>query len=145
VPVCPDALQAMMKVLVRITRNYKCAQIFFEHGGVWKLLMLKNLHHFLGAINLITIVIRHTIEEPKVLKLAMEKVLRAKTQASIPHYYKELFYLLRICGNAICRAPDSFMQLCKESLRADVNIITRRKHCLSIFYCLIKLLVQKCG
>ncbi|XP_059469591.1 E3 ubiquitin-protein ligase HUWE1 isoform X4 [Neocloeon triangulifer] len=126
VPVCPDALQSMMKVLVRITRNYKCAQIFFENGGIWKLLMLKNLHHFLGAINLITIVIRHTVEEPKVLKLAMEKVLRAKTQANIPHYYKELFYLLRICGNAVCRAPETFLQLCKESLRADTNISPRR-------------------
>ncbi|XP_065351363.1 E3 ubiquitin-protein ligase HUWE1 isoform X4 [Cloeon dipterum] len=126
VPVCPDALQAMMKILVRITRNYKYAQIFFENGGIWKLLMLKNLHHFLGAINLITIVIRHTVEEPKVLKLAMEKVLRTKTQANLPPYLKELFYLLRICGNAVCRSPETFLQLCKESLRADSNITIRR-------------------
>lgn len=75
IPVDRDALHALMKVCLRLTRDYKNAEVFAREGGVKLLLEMTQMSSFTGCINLSTLLIRHTLEEPRTLRLAMEKVI----------------------------------------------------------------------
>jgi len=63
-----------MKVCLRLTRDYKNAEVFAREGGVKLLLEMTQMSSFTGCINLCTLLVRHTLEEPRTLRLAMEKV-----------------------------------------------------------------------
>lgn len=75
IPVDRDALHAVLKVCLRLTRDYRNAEVFAREGGVKLLLEMTQMCSFTGCINLCTLLIRHTLEEPRTLRLAMEKVL----------------------------------------------------------------------
>lgn len=79
IPVDRDALHALMKVCLRLTRDYKNAEVFAREGGVKLLLEMTQISSFTGCINLSTLLIRHTLEEPRTLRLAMEKVFARAT------------------------------------------------------------------
>lgn len=74
IPVDRDALHAVLKVCLRLTRDYRNAEVFAREGGVKLLLEMTQMCSFTGCINLCTLLIRHTLEEPRTLRLAMEKV-----------------------------------------------------------------------
>lgn len=74
IPVERDTLNALLKLCLRLTRDYKNAEVFAREGGVKLLLDMTQICSFTGCINLCTLLIRHTLEEPRTLRLAMEKV-----------------------------------------------------------------------
>lgn len=123
-----DLLHAIMRVCVRLTRNFNNAKIFVQEGGVKCLLKMRQISAFNGYEILATVLFRHTLEEPQTLAYAMEKVLRARTLSSIPTTYKELVYLTRQIGSAITRAPETFLDVAKNVLRVDTNVFVRRKY-----------------
>lgn len=120
-----NLLHAIMRVCVRLTRNFSYAKIFVSGGGVKSLLKMRQVAAFTGYEILATILIRHTLEEPQTLAYAMEKVLRARTLVSIPPPYKELMYLTRQIGGAITRAPDVFFNVSKDILRVEYSVYGR--------------------
>lgn len=120
-----NLLHAIMRVCVRLTRNFNYAKIFVQGGGVKSLLKMRQLAAFTGYEILATILIRHTLEEPQTLAYAMEKVLRARTLVSIPPPYKELMYLTRQIGGAVTRAPDIFLNVSKNILRVEYSVYGR--------------------
>lgn len=122
IPVDRDALHAAMRVCLRLTRDFKLASIFAELGGVRMLLDLTQNSAFNGFLQLCTLIIRHVMEEPTTLSLAMEKVLRSMTQATIPATYKELMYMFRMCSSAICRHPEVFKSTAERLLRVDISL-----------------------
>lgn len=91
IPVDRDALHAVLKVCLRLTRDYKNAEVFAREGGVKLLLEMTQMCSFTGCINLCTLLIRHTLEEPRTLRLTMEKVL---------FYYFYLILHVNLCDNA---------------------------------------------
>lgn len=127
VPIERDCLHAVMRMCLRLTRDYEHATTFAEEGGVKLLLDLTSYSAFTGVLPLATLIIRHVIEDPSTLRLSMEKVLRAKTLANIPPGYKELLYLLRNTNAAVCRDPDAFLEVAKRVLRVDCNILVVRR------------------
>lgn len=120
-----NLLHAIMRVCVRLTRNFNFARIFVLGGGVKSLLKMRQSAAFTGYEILATILIRHTLEEPQTLAYAMEKVLRARTLVSIPPPYKELMYLTRQIGGAVTRAPDIFFNVSKDILRVEYSVYGR--------------------
>ena len=74
IPVDRDALHAAMRICLRLTRDFKLASLFAELGGVRMLLGLTQQSAFTGFLPLCTLLIRHVMEEPNTLSLAMEKV-----------------------------------------------------------------------
>ena len=74
VPVEPESLHAVMRVCLRLTRDYKIAVIFAHYGGVHMLLKLNQSSGFPGFLPLSNLLIRHVIEDPMCLKYAIEKV-----------------------------------------------------------------------
>lgn len=77
-----DTLHAVMRVCLRLTRNFENAMIFGGLGGVRLLLNLTLDSSFTGFLSLSTLLIRHVMEEPHTLRHAMEKVLEITV-----HYY----------------------------------------------------------
>jgi E3 ubiquitin-protein ligase HUWE1 len=74
IPIENDALHAMLRICLRMTRKYDNAVTFANLGGIKLILNLTYASHFAGFVSLSTLLIRHVIEEPMVLRQAMEKV-----------------------------------------------------------------------
>ncbi|XP_063994967.1 E3 ubiquitin-protein ligase HUWE1 isoform X2 [Diachasmimorpha longicaudata] len=125
IPVDRDTLHALMKVCLRLTRDYKNAEVFAREGGVQLLLDMTQANSFIGCIGLSTLLIRHTLEEPRTLRLAMEKVVRSKTQANIPPAYKEILFMTRQISSAVCRNPEVYREVCENILRVDISVLKR--------------------
>ncbi|XP_012277229.1 E3 ubiquitin-protein ligase HUWE1 isoform X2 [Orussus abietinus] len=125
IPVDRDALHALMKVCLRLTRDYKNAEVFAREGGVRLLLDMTQASSFIGFISLSTLLIRHTLEEPRTLRLAMEKVVRTRTQSNIPPAYKEILFMTRQISSAVCRNPEVYREVCENILRVDIGVLKR--------------------
>jgi E3 ubiquitin-protein ligase HUWE1 len=125
IPVDRDALHALMKVCLRLTRDYRNAEVFAREGGVKLLLDMTQASSFIGCITLSTLLIRHTLEDPLTLGLAMEKVVRSRTQSNIPPVYKEILFMTLLISSAVCRNPDVYKQVCENILRVDTSVLKR--------------------
>ncbi|XP_076294391.1 HECT, UBA and WWE domain containing E3 ubiquitin protein ligase 1 isoform X4 [Lasioglossum baleicum] len=125
IPVDRDALHALMKVCLRLTRDYENAAIFVREGGVKLLLEMTQASSFIGCISLSTLLIRHTLEDTNILRQAMEKVIRTRTQGNIPPPYKEILFMTRQISSAVCRNPEVYKEVCEKILRVDVSLLRR--------------------
>lgn len=121
-----DTLHAILRICLRLTRDFRCARIFAEERGVKLLLEVNQVSAFTGFVTLATLLIRHVLEEPQTLYLAMEKVIRARTLSTIPPAYKEILYVIRQVSSAVCRNPDAFFEVARNILRIDTNFLHRR-------------------
>lgn len=139
IPVHRDALHALMKVCLRLTRDYKNAEVFAREGGVRLLLEMTQASSFIGCVSLSTLLIRHTMEEPKTLRQAMEKVVRTRTQSNIPPAYKEILFMTRQISSAVCRNPEIYREVCEDILRVDVGVLKRELLLFFSFFCVFNI------
>lgn len=126
VPVEADTLHAVMRLCLRLTRNYDLASSFADLGGVRAILSLTQKSAFAGFNSLASLIIRHILEEPVTLKQTMEKVIRSTVHHS-PTSFKEMNYILRVLGPASCREKDMFTDVVKNSLRVQLSTLTKRE------------------
>ncbi|RWS28597.1 E3 ubiquitin-protein ligase HUWE1-like protein, partial [Leptotrombidium deliense] len=126
IPVDPDTLHAVMRLCLRLTRNYEYSSQFAELGGIRALLQLSQLSAFTGFTSLATLLIRHVLEEPTTLRQTMEKVIRSTTHHS-PMSCKEMHYILRVLGPAACRENELFLEISKSILRVSLMPLTKRE------------------
>ncbi|XP_064633553.1 E3 ubiquitin-protein ligase HUWE1-like isoform X3 [Lineus longissimus] len=126
IPVEADTLHATLRVCLRLTRDHKYALIFAELGGPKLLLGLTQASAFQGFTSLATLLLRHVLEEPNVLRMTMEKVVRSPAQGNNSTVTGvsqrslgavEMHYVLRVLGPAACRNPDMFKEVVKDVFR----------------------------
>lgn len=122
-----DTLHAIMRVCLRLTRLFENAEVFAREGGVKLLLQMKQSSGYVGFTTLATLLIRHVIEEPKTLTLAMENVIYSRTLPMHPPGCKELLYMTRQMSSAISRNPLKFKEVAQQILRIDVEILKRNQ------------------
>lgn len=120
-----DTLHAIMRVLVRLTKDYNMAEVFARFGGVDVLLNMKQNSGFIGFTTLATLLIRHVIEEPKTLSLAIQNVLVNRTLVTIPPGHRELLFLIRQLNSAVYRDPELFKEAALKILRVDFDSMKR--------------------
>lgn len=120
-----DTLHAIMRVLVRLTKNYSLAEVFARFGGIDVLLNMKQNSGFIGFTTLATLLIRHVIEEPKTLLLAIQNVLVNRTLTTIPAGHRELLFLIRQLNSAVYRDPELFKEAALKILRVDFESMKR--------------------
>ncbi|XP_015788441.1 E3 ubiquitin-protein ligase HUWE1 isoform X3 [Tetranychus urticae] len=126
IPVDPDTLHAVMRLVLRLTRNYEQAAIFEELGGVRSILSLTQSSAFTGFTSLATLIIRHVMEDPNTLRYTMERVIRA-TLHNPTINCKEMHYILRVLGPAACRNKDLFLEITKSILRISLYPQSKRE------------------
>lgn len=89
VPVDPDTLHATLRLCLRLTRDHKYALMFAELKSTRMILNLTQSSGFNGFTPLVTLLLRHIIEDPCTLQHTMEKVggqcLSASLEPSAPH------------------------------------------------------------
>ncbi|CAF4617801.1 unnamed protein product [Rotaria sp. Silwood1] len=125
-PVDPDAIHALLRLILRLTRDYKYARQFAQSGGIQAILSLTQASSFQGCASLITLIFRHIMEDDSNLRLAMEKAIRQAltgnhgvsigVQPACPGSH-ELNVILRILGPAMTRAPDIFLDVASNVLQ----------------------------
>lgn len=120
-----DSLHALMMLCVRLTTKYENAEVFAREGGIKLLLEMKQTGSYLRASTLANLLIRHTLEEPRTLAMAMEKVISARTLQTIPPGYRDLIFMLRRMSSAVARDPEIFKEIARSMLRIDINTLRR--------------------
>lgn len=120
-----DTLHAIMRVVVRLTKHYNIAEVFARFGGIDVLLNMKQSSGFIGFTTLATLLIRHVIEEPKTLSLAIQNVLANRTLTTIPPGHRELLFLIRQLNSAVYRDPQLFKEAALKVLRVDFDSMKR--------------------
>lgn len=120
-----DTLHAIMRVVVRLTKNYSLAEVFARFGGIDVLLNMKQNSGYIGFTTLATLLIRHVIEEPKTLSLAIQNVLANRTLSTIPPGHRELLFLIRQLNSAVYRDPELFKEAALKVLRVDFDSMKR--------------------
>lgn len=120
-----DTLHAIMRLLLRLTRIFSNAKIFAQEGGVCILIELTQTCGYVGFSTLATLLIRHVMEEPTTLALAMQNVIYSRTLSAIPPGYKELVYLTRQISAAVSREPNTFFNVAKCCLRIDITVLRK--------------------
>ena len=126
VPVDPDALNAVLRLCLRLTQDFDQAVLFTQLGGVKMLLGLTQSSNFTGFTSLTTLLIRHVMEDEATLRHTMEKVVRSATTSSNSPNTKELHYMLRTLAPAACRSPEVFVDVSRELLRVDFTLLSKR-------------------
>jgi E3 ubiquitin-protein ligase HUWE1 len=86
-----DALNAILRLLLRLTQDFEQAVVFAQLGGVKMLLDLTQASSFSGFSSLATLLIRHVMEDPVTLRQTMEKVIRSSTVNSSSSNTKEYY------------------------------------------------------
>lgn len=126
IPVDVEALQAVMRLILRITRDYEMAKTFAELGGIKSILKLTQQSEFSEFISLATLIIRHVFEDTATLRQTMERVLRGLWVTSMNNY-KEMNYQLRIFTPAACRNNELMSEIAKNTFRIQFNNIVTKK------------------
>ena len=119
-PVASDVLNAAIRMLLRLTREFKQAKEFANKGGIQHLLNLKESSNFPGAIPLVILLLRHIVENTETMKHAVERAVVTACNNGIPNMFcgvgqnslgaRELHYLLRALGPIACRNTDLYIE-----------------------------------
>ncbi|XP_019523681.1 PREDICTED: E3 ubiquitin-protein ligase HUWE1 isoform X10 [Hipposideros armiger] len=127
VPVDPDTLHATLRLCLRLTRDHKYAMMFAELKSTRMILNLTQNSGFNGFTPLVTLLLRHIIEDPCTLRHTMEKVVRSAATSGAGSTTsgvvsgslgsREINYILRVLGPAACRNPDIFTEVANCCIR----------------------------
>jgi len=74
-PVDADTLHAILRLVLRLTRDHKFAEMFASMGGPRLLLELNQSQRFQGFFSLVSLILRHILEDDRALHHGMEKVV----------------------------------------------------------------------
>jgi len=74
-PVDADTLHAILRLVLRLTRDHKFAEMFASLGGPRLLLELNQSQRFQGFFSLVSLILRHILEDDRALHHGMEKVI----------------------------------------------------------------------
>jgi len=71
-----DTVHAVLRLVLRISRQHRYAELFAQIGGVKALLELQQQQTFQGFFSLAALLLRHILENDYTLKYTMEKVFQ---------------------------------------------------------------------
>lgn len=117
-PIDPNALNSILRLCLRLTRNYENAIFFIEKNGINTLLKIPAASVFPGFVPLAKMIIRHTLEDKQIMRAAMDKAIRQEFSPASSG--REMHYLFRLFTPAACRDIDAFKESAMNILRINV-------------------------
>lgn len=130
IPVNSEALHAVLRLCLRCTRHYRMAELFVSYNGIEKLLALGQQSSFSGSTSIISLLIRHILEDESTLRLSLEKVIREYAAGIGSNFCgvssssmgcKEMNYVLRQLGPAMCRDANLFKSAATDLLKITLR------------------------
>lgn len=135
-PVENSALNAVVRLCVRLTRDHHLAKVFVDAGGPHHILELKRASKFDGFVMLLTLLVRHVLEDRDTLRHTMEKVIRSAVVSGIGSSKsgvgsnslgtKEFNYLLRVLSPVAARQPEVFKELLLKCMKFSLPAQIKR-------------------
>lgn len=120
IPIEPETLNAILRLNLRLTRNYENASYFVEKNGVNLLLKIPQSSVFCGFVSLVILIIRHVLEDEKSLQTTMERLICNFNQNSNSSH--EVNYQIRFYSPAACRNANLFKISAKNLFRFNVPV-----------------------
>ena len=118
-----DTLHSCLRIILRLTRHHKFALYFAQVGGITMLFKLTSDQGFNGFYSLASLLLRHVLESPDVLKCSIEKTVKLLGNNGASHQGSgvgqnslgrhEVNYLLRSFGPVASRNPKMFVDAVK--------------------------------
>lgn len=131
IQVSASTLNAIMRLLLRFTRDYNMAQVFAQRNGVQHLLNLTEASSFPGALPLASLLLRHIVEDTETMKNAVNRAVAMASNSGVPNMFsgvgqnsigaKELHYLLRALGPIACRNAELYNDSTRKIMRISTN------------------------
>eukprot|EP00252_Welwitschia_mirabilis_P007759 TRINITY_DN1943_c0_g1_i1.p1 TRINITY_DN1943_c0_g1~~TRINITY_DN1943_c0_g1_i1.p1 ORF type:complete len:3671 (+),score=717.88 TRINITY_DN1943_c0_g1_i1:355-11367(+) len=107
-------VQAILQLCARLTKSYPIAALFLENGGLTSLLKLPRSSLFPGFDSVAAVIIRHLLEDPHTLQVAMEVEIRQFFSLHSPRGNRSPSFSLQTflteLAPVISRDPAIFMQ-----------------------------------
>ncbi|KAH7291322.1 hypothetical protein KP509_29G011900 [Ceratopteris richardii] len=121
-------VQAILQLCARLTKTHAIAMQFLESGGLSALLNLPRTSLFPGFENVATAIIRHLLEDPQTLQIAMESEIRHSLAASLSRHNNRLSprMFLTSMARVVARDPAIFMKAAATVCQIDES--TGRPH-----------------
>ena len=125
-----DCLHAILRLVLRLTRQHEYAVQFSARKGPQYILNLTQKSSFVGYASLVTLIFRHICEDEKNLRLTMEKTIRLALTGNQQNAAgiqpgsassREFHNIMRVLGPAICRHPDLFTEVASDILRIVIK------------------------
>ncbi|KAG6513969.1 E3 ubiquitin-protein ligase UPL1-like isoform X1 [Zingiber officinale] len=123
-------MRAVLQLSVRLTKTHTLANQFLESGGLAALLNLPKSCSFPGFDSLVSVIVRHLIEDPQTLQNAMELEMRQSLTGHAGRFSPRLF--LTSMASLLTRDPAVFMRaaaaVCQiESSGGRTNIVLKKE------------------
>jgi E3 ubiquitin-protein ligase HUWE1 len=108
------ALNAILRLLVILTRSFELADYFLRFDGVSKLFKSSNIARFSFQHSLVMMILRHSIESDNFIKYLMEVELNK--MLAVPRLKTlDTSNFIKGAGHLICRDPKLFCESLKKS------------------------------
>ena len=104
-----DLFHAVLRILVRVTRNYDVAKYFIEIGGYSALLKLGEFAAFPNNEALLILIARNCFESPEVIQKVLERELTRFLSIPRPRTV-DVSSMLKSSSHLVLRAPDAFLR-----------------------------------
>jgi E3 ubiquitin-protein ligase HUWE1 len=108
------ALQSILRVVLRLTRDINVAHEFVRNEGISALFHLENMALFPDQLSLVFIIFRHCLEDLSCL----EKMMKSEIVSllSIPRFKSiEVPGFIRQVAHLVCRSPDAFLAAARSA------------------------------
>jgi len=132
-PPAPGLVHSALLLLARVTRSNRIAMKFLKLGGFELILLLPPSCSFVGNSGLVTVILRHILEDDSTLQTAMEVEIRGtiarlfkrrekidSNSTSRPKISAKLF--VQVMTPLMCRDPIVFLKAAANSVMFDCAV-----------------------
>lgn len=126
-----DTVHSSLRIILRVTRKHNLALNFAENGGLEMLFKLTQTQGFAGFYSIASLLVRHLLESPGILRSCFEKSVRqmalqgaSQTAAGVQAKsggVRELNFLLRQLSPIACRDPELFVEVVQKQLKINIR------------------------
>ena len=130
-----DTIHSSLRIILRVTKKHSLALFFAERGGLEMMFKLNQNQGFSGFYSIASLLIRHLLESPAILKACFRKTVALFTttssaQASLGVHdratssrssHREINLMLRQLSPVACRNPDLFIEVVQKQLKINIR------------------------
>ncbi|KAL1921444.1 uncharacterized protein VTP21DRAFT_11160 [Calcarisporiella thermophila] len=122
-----DFMLALLRVLVRLTRQHRFAAEFVQSGGLPLLFSLprSGAEGFVGQEPFIILILRHAVDDPQVLQNTMEREVNTWFAPPRPRVV-DVTTFLRNNSHIALRDPETFLRVTRDLCKLPANDMMMR-------------------
>jgi E3 ubiquitin-protein ligase HUWE1 len=128
--IAPESIHSILRLIVRLTREFSLARIFFQSKGLEMLFKTTNLSRFPFQNSLMMMILRHSVETPEMVQEMMENELshmlthpRSKT-LDCANFIKGTSHMICRDSGLFTKAVEKVCQLSRFNPKDRLHLIS---------------------